>query len=199
MILDMIQGCRYLRRSTNRWTLSNNSTTRLMDSRVWRKASLLWECFEYNYIQPGFIFIPCRSMTPGGLRVQYLIPNLSPKRECLSIHSSLPLGPRHHAIPQNQCKQSLCRTEANCRPQAPLPNLLKKPSFSRTDFSTKLGPQIRLLPIPNFGVNICPFNYGIKVILFPNWLQLPTSSNWICSTLILSLRNPSEPPSRSKP
>jgi hypothetical protein len=76
---------------------------------------------------------------------------------------------------------------------------LKKPSFSRTDFSTKLGPQIRLLPVPNFGVNICPFNCRIKVILFRNWLLLPTSSSWICSTPILSPCNPSEPPSRSKP
>jgi hypothetical protein len=35
----------------------------------------------------------------------------------------------------------------------------KKPSFSRTDFLTKLGPQTRLLPVPNFGVNTlssCP-------------------------------------------
>jgi hypothetical protein len=38
-------------------------------------------------------------------------------------------------------------------------------------FFTKLGPQIRLSPVPNFGVNICPFNYGIKVILFWNWLN----------------------------
>jgi hypothetical protein len=30
---------------------------------------------------------------------------------------------------------------------------LKKPSFFRTDFFAKLGPQIRLLPVPNFGVN----------------------------------------------
>jgi hypothetical protein len=30
---------------------------------------------------------------------------------------------------------------------------LKKPFFSRTDFSTKPGPQLRLLPLPNFGVN----------------------------------------------
>jgi hypothetical protein len=34
MILDMIQGCRYLRRSTDRWVLSKNSTTRLKDSKV---------------------------------------------------------------------------------------------------------------------------------------------------------------------
>jgi hypothetical protein len=39
---------------------------------------------------------------------------------------------------------------------------LKKPSFFWTDFFIKLGLQIRLLPVPNFGVNICPFNYGIK-------------------------------------
>jgi hypothetical protein len=139
MILDMIQGCRYLQRSTDWWTLSKNLTTRLEDSRVWRKAGLLWKCFDYNYIHSGFIFIPCRGMTPGGLREQYLIPNLSPKCECLSIHSSLPLGPRHHAIPQNQRIQSFCRTEANCRPQAPLPNPLKKPSFSGRDFY-QVGP-----------------------------------------------------------
>jgi hypothetical protein len=33
--------------------------------------------FEYNYIHPGSVFIPCRGMTPNGLRAQYLIPNLS--------------------------------------------------------------------------------------------------------------------------
>jgi hypothetical protein len=38
----------------------------------------------------------------------------------------------------------------------------------RTGFVTKLGPQIRLFPVAIFGVNICPFNYGIKVILFRN-------------------------------
>jgi hypothetical protein len=37
------------------------------------------------------------------------------------------------------------------------------------------------------------------VILFRNWLQPPTSSNWICSTPILSLRNPSESSSGTKP
>jgi hypothetical protein len=37
------------------------------------------------------------------------------------------------------------------------------------------------------------------VILFRNWLQSLTSSNWICLTPILSPRNLSEPPSRSKP
>jgi hypothetical protein len=67
---------------------------------------------------------------------------------------------------------------------------LKKTFLLPNGFSTKLGRQIRLLPVPNFGVNICPFNYGLKVILFRNWLQPPTSSNWICLTPILSPRNP---------
>jgi hypothetical protein len=35
-------------------------------------------------------------------------------------------------------------------------------------FVTKLGPQVSSFPVPIFGVNICPFNYGIKVILFWN-------------------------------
>jgi hypothetical protein len=38
----------------------------------------------------------------------------------------------------------------------------------RMEFFTKFGPQISLLPVPIFGVNICPFNYGITVILFRN-------------------------------
>jgi hypothetical protein len=44
--------------------------------------------------------------------------------------------------------------------------LLKKPSFFWTDFFIKLGPQIRLLPVPNFGVNtklyeiVVPTLYG---------------------------------------
>jgi hypothetical protein len=69
----MIQGCWYSRRSTDRWTLSKNSTTRQTDSRVWRKAGLYWEwlCISF-YIQPGLIFIPCQAHPRMDL-----IPNLS--------------------------------------------------------------------------------------------------------------------------
>jgi hypothetical protein len=155
--------------------------------------------FDYNYIHPGFIFIPCLYITPGGLRAQYLIPNLMPKCECLSIHSSLLFEPRHHAIPRNQRKQSLCRTETNYRPQAPLPNLLEKIFPHWAGFVTESGPQISPYPVPIFRVNLCPFNYGIKVILFRNWQQTPTSSSQICSTPILPPCNPSGSPSRSKP
>jgi hypothetical protein len=109
--------------------------------------------FDCNYIHPGFIFIPCPSTTPSALRAQYLIPNLTPKCECLSIHSSLPLGPRHHAIPRNQRKQSLCRTEAKL-PTASISAESSEEIFLHwTGFVTKLGPQIRLSPVPIFGVN----------------------------------------------
>jgi hypothetical protein len=124
--------------------------------------------FDYNYIHPGFIFIPCPSTTPSALRAQYLIPNLTPKWECLSIHLFLLLEPRHHAILRNQRKQSLCRTEAKL-PTASISAESFEEIFLRwTGFVTKLGPQISLSPVPIFGVKICPFNYGIKVILFRN-------------------------------
>jgi hypothetical protein len=175
MILDMIQGCRHLRRSTDRWTLSKNSTTRLEDSRVWRQASLYWECFDYHYIHPGSIFIPCHGMTSDGLRVQYLIPNLSPNANAYpSIHpfrsghvitqsrkisANSPLAERK----QTADREPLCRI------------FLKKPSFFRTDFFTKLGPQIRLLPVPNFGVN--------RLALGPTGLgSRPWATNTCCSS-----------------
>jgi hypothetical protein len=34
-------------------------------------------------------------------------------------------------------------------------------------FFTKLGPQVSLFPVPIFGVNIFPFNYGIKSDFIP--------------------------------
>jgi hypothetical protein len=89
--------------------------------------------FDYDYIHPGFIFIPCPNTTPGALRAQYLIPNLMPKCECLSIRPFLPFGPRHHAIPQIQRKQSICRMRTYCQPQVFLPNSLKKSFPTKQD------------------------------------------------------------------
>jgi hypothetical protein len=153
MILDMIQGCRHLRKSTDRWTLSKNSTTRLKDSRVWRKAGLYWENFDYNYIHLGSLFIPCHGMTPDGLRAQYLIPNLS--RSVISYPSNRPFR-SGHVITQSR-KISADSPPAERKQTAdrePLCQIfLEKPSFFRTDFFTKLGPQIRLLPVPIFCVN----------------------------------------------
>jgi hypothetical protein len=77
MILDMIQGCRYSRRSTDRMNPLEELDDTTKDSRVWRKAGLYWECFWCHYIQPGSTFIPCHGMNSNGLRAQYLIHNLS--------------------------------------------------------------------------------------------------------------------------
>jgi hypothetical protein len=49
-----------------------------------------------------------------------------------------------------------------------LPNRLRRRFLAEWYFITKLGPQVSLFPVQFFGVNICPFNYGIKVILFRN-------------------------------
>jgi hypothetical protein len=98
MILYMIQGCRYLRRSTDRWLLSKNSTTRLKDSKDWRKAGLLWNCsIPITDIKGSYLY-PCPNTTPGRLREQHLIPKLMLRRQCPSHthHQFVPsLYPSH--------------------------------------------------------------------------------------------------------
>jgi hypothetical protein len=190
----MILGCRYLRRSMDRWTLSKNSTTQQRTQGFGLKPVCIENVSNtITYIQ-GLYLYPITAW----LRMD-LIPNLS-----LNVIAYPSVHPFRsgHVIMQSH------KISANCflakRKQIADRGLLclillKKPSFFQTDFFTELDPQIRLLPLQNFGVNICPFNYGIKVILFRNWLQPPTSSNWICSTPILSLRNPPESSSSSKP
>jgi hypothetical protein len=44
---------------------------------------------------------------------------------------------------------------------------LEENFLSNGVFLTKLGPQVSLFPVPIFGVNICPFNYGIKGDFIP--------------------------------
>jgi hypothetical protein len=147
----MIQGCRYLRRSTDRWTLLKNSTTRLKDSRVWCKAGLLWECFRCNYIHPGFIFIPVVVwlLVDYAYNIWYLIYRPS-TNTYPSIH---PFRSGHVTTQSREISANSRWTEANCRPQVSLPNPFEETFLPWTGFFTKLDPQIRLLPIPNFGVN----------------------------------------------
>jgi hypothetical protein len=107
-------------------------------------------------------------MTPNGLRAQYLIPNLS--LSAISYPSIRPFRSGHVIMQSRKISaNSFLAERKQTADREPLCRIfLEKPSFFRTDFFTKLGPQIRLLPVPNFGVNICPFNYGIKVFLFQN-------------------------------
>jgi hypothetical protein len=107
-------------------------------------------------------------MTSSGLRAQYLIPILSP-----SANAYPSIRPFRSGHVTTQSREIIANSPFVERKQTADRKLLcrillKKPSFFWMDFFTKLSPQIRLPPVPNFGVNICPFNYGIKVILFQN-------------------------------
>jgi hypothetical protein len=57
------------------------------------------------------------------------------KCDRLSIHSSLPFGPRHHAIPQNQHNRFLAERKKIADRRLFCRIHLKKPSFRRTDSS----------------------------------------------------------------
>jgi hypothetical protein len=50
----------------------------------------------------------------------------------------------------------------------PLPIPLRRFFQAEWYFITKIGPRVSPFPVPFFGVNLCLFNYGIKVILFRN-------------------------------
>jgi hypothetical protein len=106
-------------------------------------------------------------MTPDGLRAQYLIPNLSPSAN--AYPSIRPFRSGHVTTQSREISANSPFAERKQTADRKLLYriLLKKPSFFWTDFFTKLGPQIRLPSVPNFGVNICPFNYGIKSDFIP--------------------------------
>jgi hypothetical protein len=173
----MIQGCWYLRRSTDRWLLSKKSTTRLKDSKVGTWPVLLWNCSIPITDTKGLYLYPCPNTTTGRLRVQHLLPKLMSTHQCPSHtrHQFVPSLCRGHVITHSR---KLPFSSANS-PSAEwwrttdrkyLYRILWREFPAEWLFFTKLGPQVSPFPVPIFGVNICPFNYGIKVILFRNWL-----------------------------
>jgi hypothetical protein len=92
-------------------------------------------------------------MTPNGLQAQYLIPNLS--LSAIAYPSIRPFR-SGHVITQSRkiSANSFLAEWKQTADREPLRRIfLEKPFFFRTDFFTKLGPQVRLLPVPNFGVN----------------------------------------------
>jgi hypothetical protein len=187
----MIQGCRYLQRSMDRWTLSKNSTTRLgLESLPY--SQFVMRMFDYNYIHLGFIFIPCPNMTPGGLRAQYLIPNLMPKCECLSIHSSLPSARATSVRGPANPAQTVLLPNVNILPTAGTSIESSEEIFPcRTGFATKLGPQISLFPVPIFGVNryyinlsfwyidaVCSATTGVLFVWIPCGIPYVKTTRW---------------------
>jgi hypothetical protein len=161
MILDMIQGCRYLRRSTDRWLLSKNSTTGLKGLKGWHKAGRLWNCsVPITYIK-GLYLYPCPNTTPGQLRAQHLMSKLMLRRQCPSriCHQLVPSLYRATSphIPENfPLKAQTVLLPNDCA-------LLTASTFYRIPwedlflaewyFITKLVPQVSSFPVPFFGVN----------------------------------------------
>jgi hypothetical protein len=153
----MIQGCRYLRRSTDRWLLSKNSTTRLKDSKGWRKAGLLWNCSIPITDTKGLYLYPCLNTTPGRLRVQHSLTKLMSWCQCPSRTRHqfvLSLCPGHVITHSRKTsffkhKQSFCWMMAYCRLQASLPNPLRRFSC-RIAFRYQTWPTSQSLSCTNF-------------------------------------------------
>jgi hypothetical protein len=175
MIIDMIQGCRYLWRSTDQWLLSKNSTTRLKDSKVGVEPVLLWTCSIPITDTKGLYLYPCPNMTPSRLRVQHLLSKLMSRRQCPSrtrhqfVTSSCP----GHVITYSRKLPFLNANSPSAErwctaDRKYLYRILWGEFPAEWRFFTKLGPQVSPFHVPIFCVNVCPFNYGIKVILFRN-------------------------------
>jgi hypothetical protein len=103
MILDMIQGCRYLWRSTDRWLLLKNSTTRLgLES--WHGAGLLWNCSIPITNTKGSYLYRCSNTTPSRPRLQHLLPKIDASTPMSfshpsSIHPFFIFKTHHHGFP----------------------------------------------------------------------------------------------------
>jgi hypothetical protein len=161
MILDMIQGCRYLRRSTDRWLLPKNSTTRLEDSKFGMGPVLLCRCSIPIKDIKGLYLYPCPNMTPDRLRVQHLIPKLMLWRQCPSCtrHQFVPSLYLGHVITYSQKlpfkAQIVLLPNDGVLPSASIFTESSEEIFPvEWHFVTKLSPQVSPFPVPIFGVNL---------------------------------------------
>jgi hypothetical protein len=157
----MIQGCRYLRRSTDRWLLSRNSTTRLKGLESWHGAGLLWNCSIPITNTKGSYLYPCSNTTPSRPQLQHLLPKLMPRRQC-------PSRTRHQFVPSLYWSHVITHSQMLPLPAWNSPSAEWRRAPDRRRFyrmfrgkplaewysPTKLGPQVSLFPVPIFGVNI---------------------------------------------
>jgi hypothetical protein len=109
----MIQGCRYLRRSTDRWLISKNLTTRLEGLESWHGAGLLWNCSIPITNTKGSYLYPRSNTTLNRPRIQHLLPKINTLAPMFVSHPSsirpfFVFKPRHHAFPN--ASSSKCET-----------------------------------------------------------------------------------------
>jgi hypothetical protein len=128
----MIQGCRDLRRSTDRWFLSKNSTTRHKGLDLARRPVLLYDWLILTDAE-GLYLYPGTNMTPNRLRLQNLwkIKNTAScsSRIRLQFSSSsylihvivYPRAPLPLSV-----ESPVCRMMTYFWTQAPLPNASEK-------------------------------------------------------------------------
>jgi hypothetical protein len=159
MILDMIQGCRYSRRSTDRWLLSKNSTTWLEGLESWHGAGFLWNCSIPITNTKGLYLYPGSNTTPSRPRLHHLLAKMNTMASCPSrIHHQftplLYIQSTSSRIPE--CFPLLpveqyffCQMMMYSRPQTPLPNALKK-TFCRMVLFCQIRLTCQSLPCTNF-------------------------------------------------
>jgi hypothetical protein len=204
----MIQGWWYLRRSTDRWLLSKNSTTRLEGLESLHGAGLLWNCSIHITNTKGLYLYPGSNTTPSRPRLQHLLSKMNtiasgPSHTRHQFISFFIFNPRHHAFP-NAFRFDLWKSPSAEQRRTPdhrrLYRMLWEKPSAKWYSSVKFGPHVSLFPVPIFGVNICPFNYGIKgdfiLELTINTQRLQAKS---VQSLVLSSFKPLELSPRSKP
>jgi hypothetical protein len=165
----MIQGCWYLRRSTDRWFLSKNSTTRVKDSKVGtgrvcceivRSLLQTLRVHIYTLVLTRLLVdhednIYCLNQCPGAnVRLAPVINSFLPYIQATSSRILKCFLFQAQNSPSAEWWRAPDRMH--------LYRMLWGKFPVEWCFFTKLGPQVSLFPVPIFGVNICPFNYGIK-------------------------------------
>jgi hypothetical protein len=123
----------------------------------------------------GLYLYPVSNTTPSRLRLQHRLPKTYNMSSCRfrTHHQFISFfisSPCHHVfsnVSAFNCGTTLCRMMTHSRPQMPFTECVEGNSC-RMVLSRQSRPTCQFPPVPIFGVNICPFNYGIKLILFRN-------------------------------
>jgi hypothetical protein len=165
----MIQGCWYLRRSTDRWLLSKNSTTRLEGLKSLHGAGLLWNCLIPVTNTKSLYLYPGSNTTPSRPRLPHVLSKINTMASCLSrtrhqFISFFIFNPRHHAFP-NAFRFHPRKSPSTERWRTPdrirLNRILwEKPSVEWYSFA-KFCPHVSLFPVQIFGVKTLIPNRGV--------------------------------------
>jgi hypothetical protein len=207
MILDMIQGCRYLWRSTDRWFISKNSTTRLKDSKVGtgpicceivRSLLQTLRVHIYTLVLTRLLVdheynIYCLNQFPGAnVRLAPVINSSRPYIQATS--SRIPECFLFRA--QNSSSVEWWRAPNRRH----LYRMLWGKFPTEWYFFTKLGPQVSLFPVPIFGVNTlvdgawqpvlclltCDPNKYIRCFLYTHCIMYPRIYIYCLKCYVLS-------------